>query len=198
MEEWILAARLILGGVWLAAGAAKIRQHTSLTELVQALGPVPAPVARALSAVAPWVELALGAALLSGWGAAAAAGVSLVLLLSFAVGFGRLLRRGVRLSCNCFGKSDDPISYFDLVRNLWLAGLASACLVPGQNLRPFEPFGTLAAAAVLGICMIVFQQIKELARIGGHIKNADNDVFLDYYGSKQLVELARRTRIDRN
>jgi Methylamine utilisation protein MauE len=74
--------------------------------------------------VLPWVELALGGALvaqlLAPWPAAAAG----ALLVVFTVALVRHLAQGRRPPCACFGTGGRPISWWSVVRNLALLTLA--------------------------------------------------------------------------
>lgn len=47
-------------------------------------------------------------------------GLAIVLLVTFSVALLQALRRHIRMSCNCFGRTERPISYYDVVRNLLL------------------------------------------------------------------------------
>ena len=119
---WLAGA--VLGLVLLVAGIAK-RVDRGWPAAARALG---AP-AWAIAPL-PWVEIGLGAMLISGllrpWPAALAA----VLLVLFTVLVVVNLARGRRPPCACFGaRSHEPISALSVLRNVGLLGLAAVAVV---------------------------------------------------------------------
>lgn len=141
-----MVASVAVGLVFLVAGAAKLRQP-EWPATAAAFG---AP--RGLAAAIPWVELAVGALLVTGaglpWTALAAAG----LLMSFTVAVARRLLGGEAVPCGCFGEtSTRPVGVGTLVRNLLLLGTAAAAVFTGT--RPGGPasvaMGAACAAAFL-------------------------------------------------
>jgi Methylamine utilisation protein MauE len=82
---------------------------------------------RGLLAVAYlWIELAIAAALLTGFLAATASAIALLLLLIFSVAQGTLLLRGQEVPCGCFGSlSEKPVSWRNVLINL---GFGACCL----------------------------------------------------------------------
>ena len=127
--KWLtLAARLVVGGLFVVAGALKLGDPTAFaTEIANY---------RFLPAVAPWlavtlppVELVVGAALLVAppkWRRAASLAV-MGLLVMFLVGIVHVVRAGINVDCGCFGGNTGPVTAWTGVRDLAL--LASAALV---------------------------------------------------------------------
>jgi hypothetical protein len=119
--EWIgAAAALVVGGVFVVAGASKL-----------AAGPVWTASARDLRApdwsvpLVPWVELVVGSALAVQLAPPYPAVAAIVLLVGFSGLIVARLRAGERPPCACFGQwSATPIGAHHLVRNGVLAGLA--------------------------------------------------------------------------
>jgi uncharacterized membrane protein YphA (DoxX/SURF4 family) len=97
------AARLLLGGVFVVAGALKVPDPAAAVRAVRAYRLVPellvAPVAFGL----PVVEIAVGLALLAGVFVRTAALAAAVLLVAFLVGVGSAWARGLQIDCGCFG-----------------------------------------------------------------------------------------------
>jgi uncharacterized membrane protein YphA (DoxX/SURF4 family) len=97
------AARLLLGAVFVVAGAPKVPDPASAVRAVRAYRllaePLVAPVAFGL----PVVEIAVGLALLAGVFVRTAALTSAVLLAVFLVGVGSAWARGLQIDCGCFG-----------------------------------------------------------------------------------------------
>jgi uncharacterized membrane protein YphA (DoxX/SURF4 family) len=119
-------AAIVLGAAMVVAGAGKIASR-SWPEHATALG---AP-AWAVPAV-PWLEIVLGALLVSGLGARWAAVAVVLLLLAFTWLLVTHLARGDRPVCACFGPlSRRPISWWSVVRNLALVALAVVVVVAG-------------------------------------------------------------------
>ena len=132
MRDAVLdALRLTLGGVWLLAAVRKLRTPALTRAAVRRLlgGPEWAlpVVARALAPA----ELALAAALFSGWHERAAAIASAGLLVLFAVAIRRAGARGSLAGggCGCFAAPTAPAAAATgrlVARNLLLAAVAVA------------------------------------------------------------------------
>ncbi|GAA1469100.1 MauE/DoxX family redox-associated membrane protein [Microbacterium thalassium] len=117
---------LILAGVLVASGVAKLRTPDELSEWAT-LG-VPAAFRRAwLLRLHPWGELALGiaVALLGGWLGMLASLAALALMLTYTVLVARAASRSEDASCACFG-AQKRITRTTVVRNVWLTLLALA------------------------------------------------------------------------
>jgi putative oxidoreductase len=129
------AARFGVGLILIVAGVAKLAAgHQTVERLVTAYGLVSGRAASVIARALPLVEVAVGAWLLAGIFAAAAAGAGIVLLavLTFAV-TQALLRKTV-VACGCFGLADAArsISWRIVARNAsMVAGLA--LVVVGQR-----------------------------------------------------------------
>lgn len=130
----LVVVRLVLGGVWIAAGAAKIADLDASVRAVRAYRLLPELAAQVLGAALPPLEIALGVLLIAGIGVRVAAVVSTVLLAAFVVGIASAWARGLRIDCGCFGSGgelaagESPGYGWDLLRDGALL-LASALLV---------------------------------------------------------------------
>lgn len=118
-------AAVIVGIAFLVAGASKI-----------AAGPAWGSQARSLGAPAfvvpfvPWVELVIGALLVTQVARSLAAVAALVLLAVFTALIAYRLAQGERPPCACFGAwSAKPIGPSNIVRNLALMALAALALL---------------------------------------------------------------------
>jgi uncharacterized membrane protein YphA (DoxX/SURF4 family) len=124
------AGRLLLGAVWLVAGASKITDLDASVRAVRAYRLLPETAAQVLGAGLPVVELLLGVLLVVGAGVRAAAAVSAVLMLAFVVGIASVWARGLRIDCGCFGSGgelaagQDPAYGLDLARDAALLVIA--------------------------------------------------------------------------
>ncbi len=118
-------ARIVLGALFLASGALKLRDP-SWPGAARAMG---AP-RWTVPLIAP-VEIALGAALAAGVAEPWPAWVALALLAAFSAALMRVLTRpvGERPACACFGRwSSKPVGAGSLLRNGVLAALAVLAL----------------------------------------------------------------------
>jgi uncharacterized membrane protein YphA (DoxX/SURF4 family) len=119
---WLAGAAL--GVVLLVAGVAK-RIDRRWPAAASSLG-APSWAAAAL----PWIEIALGALLVSGLARPLPAIAAALLLLLFTVLLVVNLVRGRRPPCACFGtRSREPISEVSVARNLGLLALAVVAIV---------------------------------------------------------------------
>lgn len=149
-----MMASVAVGLVLLVAGAAKLRQP-AWPATAAAFG---AP--RWLAAVIPWVEVAVGALLVTGaglpWTALGAAG----LLTSFTAMVALRLLLGQAVPCGCFGEtSPRPVGVDTLLRNLVLLGASLAAVLTGA--RPGGP-----ASVVLGVAAGAAFLLAARARAG--------------------------------
>ena len=124
MGTALLIARLLLAGVFLVAGVAKLTDRAGSRQGLVDFG-VPKSLAAPLGVLLPLAELAVAVALIptstAWWGAIGA----LALLLLFVAGIGVNLARGRKPDCHCFGQLHSaPAGWSTLVRNGVLAAVA--------------------------------------------------------------------------
>ena len=120
----LLVARLLLAGVFVVAGLAKLADLAGSRQAMRDFG-VPARLAGPFGTLLPLAELAVAVALLpvatAWWGAVGA----LTLLLFFVAGIGISLARGRKPDCHCFGQlHSEPVGWRTLVRNGLMAAVA--------------------------------------------------------------------------
>jgi uncharacterized membrane protein YphA (DoxX/SURF4 family) len=164
MTGLLLAARLLLGAVFVLAGAAKLLDRAGAERALHEFG-VPARLARPLRTVLPLVELAAAAALLARVSARWGALVALALLALFSVAIARTVSQGRHPDCHCFGQLHSaPADRAALARNTVLAAIAGFILVAGWSDPGVSAAGwfvrvgpaTLAALAA-GVAVIALQ-----------------------------------------
>ncbi len=97
------AARLVLGGVWIAAGASKVADLAESVRAVRAYQVLPEWAVPAVGAGLPLLEIALGLMLVVGFSVRFGAVVSAVLLAVFIAGIVSASARGLQIDCGCFG-----------------------------------------------------------------------------------------------
>jgi uncharacterized membrane protein YphA (DoxX/SURF4 family) len=95
--------RLLTGGVWLWAGAAKLADPYAAVLAVRAYQLLPGGLADTVGHLLPTLELVVGAALVLGLLTRGAAVVSGLLFVAFIVGIASAWARGLQIDCGCFG-----------------------------------------------------------------------------------------------
>lgn len=104
MKEWLgLFARLVTGGVWIAAGAIKLPDPAQSVAAVRAYQLLPGGLVQPVGQLLPVVEAVVGATLVLGLLTRGSAVVSAVLFVAFVVGIASVWARGISIDCGCFG-----------------------------------------------------------------------------------------------
>ena len=153
MSSVVLAARLLLAGVFAVAAVGKLADLRGSRASLVGFG-LPKGPAAVLGTALPLAELTVAIALVPRpsaiWGAAGA----LALLIAFAAGIGTALRRGEAPPCNCFGAIHSaPASRTTLARNLALAAVAVVAVGwgPGPAVDTWVSARTAAELVAVGL-----------------------------------------------
>ncbi|ANH38767.1 Methylamine utilization protein MauE [Nocardioides dokdonensis FR1436] len=134
VKEWIgLLARLLTGGVWIAAGAVKLPAPHESVAAVRAYDLLPEVVVPTVGQLLPVLEVVIGLALVLGVLTRGASVVSAVLFAAFIIAIASVWARGMTIDCGCFGgggADPDAASQYpwEIARDAGLL-LASAYLV---------------------------------------------------------------------
>ena len=129
----LLLARLALAAVFLVAGLAKLADPAGSHRALRAFG-VPRWLAAPSARLLPAAEIAVAVLLLPASTVPWAAGLALVLLLTFSAGIAVSLARGRTPDCHCFGGLHSrPASPATLGRNLGLAAVAGGVAWAGWD-----------------------------------------------------------------
>jgi uncharacterized membrane protein YphA (DoxX/SURF4 family) len=105
---WVsTAARVVLGGVFLVAGAIKVIDPQSSAAAVRAYRLLPTSVATIVGWGLPFAEVALGLLLLAGVATRFVAAAAAVLLMVFIAAVASAAIRGLSIDCGCFGGGGD-------------------------------------------------------------------------------------------
>jgi uncharacterized membrane protein YphA (DoxX/SURF4 family) len=141
-----LLARLILGGVLLAAGGLKVFKPTDSANAVAAYKLMPTELAHLIGYALPWLEVAIGLLLIVGFMVRPSAVLSGLVMIVFIGAIASVWARGMLIDCGCFGgggeidpslASEVRMNYFiEIMRDLGLA-LAALYLY-------FFPYGKLS------------------------------------------------------
>ena len=98
-----LLARLVTGGVWIAAGLAKLPDPAASVRAVRAYQLLPEGIVPAVGHLLPVVEIAVGVALVIGLLTRGVAVVSFLMFVAFVIGIASVWARGLSIECGCFG-----------------------------------------------------------------------------------------------
>ena len=103
-QPWLtLFARLILGGVLLAAGDLKIGNLQKSAMAVRAYELLPVSLANFLGYTLPWIEIGVGLLLITGALVRISGLIGAVTMLAFIIAIGQAWARGLSIDCGCFG-----------------------------------------------------------------------------------------------
>jgi uncharacterized membrane protein YphA (DoxX/SURF4 family) len=117
-------ARLVLGVVFVVAGASKLASGRAWPAQAAGLG-----VPRTLARVVPWFELLVGALVLVGAVRPVPVVVASATLVLFTAVLVHSLRRGRRPPCACFGAwSASPIGWGHVARNAAFVAVGAVAL----------------------------------------------------------------------
>ena len=104
MKEWAgLAARLVVGGVWIYAGAIKLPDPDQSIAAVRAYELLPGETVVTVGHLLPVLEVVVGGMLVLGVLVRGAAVVSALLFVAFIIGIASVWARGIEIDCGCFG-----------------------------------------------------------------------------------------------
>ena len=182
MDAVVLAGRLILAAVFAVAGGTKLadlgRARASLVQFG-----VPLRLAAPGSVLLPLVELGVAAGLVLNRSAIGAGAGALVLLSLFIGAVGRMMARGQRPDCNCFGRlRSRPGGWPEISRDVLLAGIATTIVVagPGETIhgafRGANPWLLVAALAVGLQGWVSYQLFRQNARLMERIGRLEKTV----------------------
>jgi uncharacterized membrane protein YphA (DoxX/SURF4 family) len=131
------AARLVVGGVWIAAAVVKLPHPGESVAAVRAYQLLPIGWTTTVGHLLPVLELVVGGMLVAGLLTRFAGVLSGLLLLAFLVGIVSVWSRGIAIDCGCFGGGGaDPHAFAkypgEIARDAALL-LGSAYLVAGPR-----------------------------------------------------------------
>jgi uncharacterized membrane protein YphA (DoxX/SURF4 family) len=103
-----LLARLVVGLVWVVAGALKLPDPNENVRAVRAYQLLPEAIVPVVGHGLPVLEILVGLCLLLGLLTRVAALVSALLLVAFIIGIASAWVRGLSIDCGCFGGGAGP------------------------------------------------------------------------------------------
>lgn len=128
--RWVgVLARLVVGGVWLYAGALKLPHPDTSVTAVRSYQLLPTGTAEVVGHVLPMLEIVLGACLVLGLLVRFSGAVSALLLVAFVIGIVSVWSRGIAIDCGCFGDGGaDPDAFskypWEIARDVGLLALS--------------------------------------------------------------------------
>jgi uncharacterized membrane protein YphA (DoxX/SURF4 family) len=99
----LLAFRIVVGGLFLYAGAIKIADPLGFAQDIDNYRLVPRAIAFFAALILPWVETLAGAALIAGLFKRTSAGLIALMLVFFILLVAVTMARGLDVDCGCFG-----------------------------------------------------------------------------------------------
>ncbi len=143
--SWIL--RLVLGGVFVYAGAVKALDPAAFHSAAESYRLLPYHAAVATALYLPWLEIFCGLALWSGRAYRGALGLLLVLTAVFGIALAVSWARGLDVTCGCFGGTGEANYPWLLARaGLLFAGIAGLVVIEwGRRARETPSQSSLEA-----------------------------------------------------
>jgi uncharacterized membrane protein YphA (DoxX/SURF4 family) len=101
---WIsVLARLLVGIIWIVAGALKLENTEASVRAVRAYQILPESIVPLVGRGLPAFEVVIGALMILGLGLRIVAILSALLQLAFIIGISAAWARNIRIDCGCFG-----------------------------------------------------------------------------------------------
>lgn len=144
-NKWLqLALRLVIGGVFVYAGATKLENPQSFADSIASFQLLPVQLINIVALSLPLFEVICGLLLVIGWQKRAIAFGFVVLTSMFAVFLIQGIARGLEVDCGCFGSGAPSAikTWMSLGRDLLLLA-GSSLLYCGRH---------QSCAAEIGIC----------------------------------------------
>ena len=128
-QPWLtMLARLILGGVLIAAGALKVGNLQKSAMAVRAYEMLPVWMANLLGYALPWIEIGIGLLLVFGALVKINGVLGALIMLAFIIAIAQAWARGLSIDCGCFGDGgavdpEDTKYLSTIIRDIGLLGL---------------------------------------------------------------------------
>ena len=135
---WLAApARWYLGVLFVGACLHKITDPRGFALDIATYDILPLAMINLAAITLPWIELAAGVMLITGWRVRPASLLIAAMMVVFLAALLIALARGLDMSCGCFasqGAEEDPISGLTVLRDMVWLGLALFVLVFDRSL----------------------------------------------------------------
>lgn len=129
-----LALALILGGVFIYAGALKVWDPLKFATDISHFRILPWPIGVRLALYLPWLEILCGLALIIGWMRSGALGILTALTVVFIAAAITAKARGIDIECGCFGSASKnlPFAWHMVIDFAILGGLVTLWFLPSR------------------------------------------------------------------
>lgn len=124
-----LLARVVVGGVWVYAGALKLPHPEASVTAVRAYQILPTGTAETVAHVLPMLEVVVGSCLVVGLLVRFSGALSALMQAAFIAGIASVWARGIAIDCGCFGGGGaDPDAFgkypWEIARDAGLLALS--------------------------------------------------------------------------
>lgn len=119
-----LAARMLLGIVFLVAGAEKLGALSTFGRSIDAYGILPTGLVNIAALLFVWTELVVGILLFAGAAIRGAALVTAGMLVAFLIAIISALARGMTIDCGCFAGKPHPVDMMKVMEDVGLLAAA--------------------------------------------------------------------------
>ncbi|HEY0615417.1 MAG TPA: MauE/DoxX family redox-associated membrane protein [Candidatus Elarobacter sp.] len=111
IEGWaVFVCRVVIGGVLIVAGAAKIGSPAQFAAQIAGFQLLPQAAIAPLALGLPFLEILTGGCLVAGVFTRAAAWIAVAMLAAFDAAIASAVVRGMSVSCGCFGPNDQTVT----------------------------------------------------------------------------------------
>jgi uncharacterized membrane protein YphA (DoxX/SURF4 family) len=143
MNWVVLVLRIVVGAIFLFAGAAKVGHADQFAAQIAGFRLLPQPAVAPLAVALPYLEILLGGYLVVGLFTRTAAWFAVALLAVFDLAVASAVVRGMTVSCGCFGPSDTTVT-------TWAEVARDAVFVLLAVIVALRPPGALAVDRRIG------------------------------------------------
>ncbi len=123
----ILAARLVLGSVFVIAGVEKIANPDAFAKAINNYQLLPYNALNIMALVLPWLEVLAGALLIFGVRLRASSALTAVMLIVFIAAIASAMMRGLSIDCGCFSQgsaASEPVGWKKVAEDIGLLALS--------------------------------------------------------------------------
>lgn len=124
MRTLSLAARMLLGIVFLVAGAEKLGALNTFGKSIAAYELLPEQLANIAAMLFVWTEIVVGILLIAGAAVRGSALVTSAMLVAFLVAILSAIARGLDIDCGCFAGTPEPVGWKKVAEDVALLAAA--------------------------------------------------------------------------
>ena len=143
MSWFILILRVVIGVIFIVAGAAKVGHAAEFAAQIAGFRILPQVVIAPMALALPFLEILLGGYLIVGLFTRVAAWIAVILFAAFDLAIASAVVRGMTVSCGCFGPNDKTVT-------TWAEVARDAVFVLIALVVALRPPGTLALDRRIG------------------------------------------------